>query len=66
MDYLDLLNADMPYFEVEYVDDYNNRHLAFVQDKKEVALLGNRYTLINSHYIIQRKNRKGKEEHDRF
>jgi hypothetical protein len=40
-----------PYYEMTYLDDNNNMHLAKVQNIKEVTFLQNRFEVLDYHLI---------------
>lgn len=39
-----------PYYETTYLDDNNDKHIAYLQDDKTVSFYKERYTVLNSEY----------------
>lgn len=40
-----------PYFEIEYLDDDNNRHLTHLKDERDVNFIKDRFILITNKKI---------------
>lgn len=42
------------YYEVKYLDDWNNQHIAFAQNIKEVNFLKNRFDVLSVNSVLGR------------
>lgn len=41
-----------PYYEVEYLDDYNTRHITFLKDTEEVDFVKNRFSIEKCEMLV--------------
>ena len=48
----DVKTINTPYFEIEYLDDNNTKHLGKVQDSNELAYMRERFTVLLDREVV--------------
>lgn len=48
----DVKTINTPYFEIEYLDDNNTKHLGKVQDSNELAYMKERFTVLLDREVV--------------